>query len=409
MPAELTDFCGDGHGTDANLVSTRTAVRRVGKLPAGVRGVNSVLALLLVAYTAAGCLIHPPGTVRDVPPGEWPATLLDAARAPFRGEAAPESAPLEVWARDTERGLAAAPIVHGDVLILGSTGRVLTVTSARTGREYWHRRFNGPVVGSPLRIGNTVLAATASQDGRVISYTLERGRKLWQRRLHSPITADPVYHGGRIYAATLRGELYALDGGSGDILWRSRTPGYALGAPVVHDGALLFATARDTLVRVSLESGAQEAVAAMTGTLTAPPALSSDRLLVPVHPNGIATYDARTLALLRQDTLDAPVLAAPAVDQDGSAYLLTRNGTVWRLGDAGVERLASLGGTARESLTLARNGVLVGRLDGTLVLLRRDGSEVWRTTYPGSIRAPVALAAGAAYLGLLNGRLVKLQ
>jgi outer membrane protein assembly factor BamB len=152
-----------------------------------------------------------------------------------------------------------------------------------------------------------------------------------------------------------------------------------------------------------------EASAAMTGTATAPAALSGDQLLVPVHPAAVAWYQARTLVLTRLDTVDAPVLAAPAVDARGSAYVLSRHATLWRLDQAGAVRLASLEGAARESLTLAANGVLVGRLDGTLVLLRHDGTEVWRQHYRTSIRAPVALAGGAAYLGLLSGRLVKLQ
>jgi len=380
----------------------------VAKLPARLLSVNSLAALVLL-YAATGCLIHPDRMVRDVPPGEWYATLRDAERAPFRGEPAPDSAPREVWRRGTERGLTAAPIVQGDLLILGSTGRVLTVASATNGSEYWHRRFNGPVVGSPLRIGENVVVATASRDGRVYAYTLARGRKRWQRKLHAPVTASPLYHAGRVYAGTLRRDLYALDAGKGDVLWRTLLPGSPLGAPLVHDGALLLTTARDTLLRVSLDHGAVTAMAGMRGTLTAAPALSAGRLLVPEHPNLIASYDPQSLALLRLDTLDGPVLAAPAVAEDGSAYLLTTNGTLWRLDATGLMRLASVGGTVRESLTLARNGVLIGRLDGTLVLLRRDGSEVWREQYRSSIRAPVALGGGAAYVGLLSGRLVKLQ
>jgi len=379
----------------------------VRKLPLRLLSVNSLAALVLL-FTA-GCLIRPERMVRNVPPGEWLATLRNPERAPFRQETAPESAPGVVWRRGTERGLTAAPIVQGDLLILGSTGRVLAITSAINGSEYWHRRFNGPVVGSPLRAGANVAVATASRDGSVYAYTVERGRKRWHRKLHAPVTIAPVYHAGRIYTGTLRGELYGLDADDGDVEWRTMLPGHPVGAPVVLADALLLATARDTLLRVSLDDGVVAARAGMTGTLTAPPALSDDRLLVPEHPDLIASYDARTLALLRLDTLDGPVLAAPAIADDGSAYVLTRDGTLWLLDRGGSRRLASVGGTVRESLTLARNGVLIGRLDGTLVMLRRDGTELWREQYQSSIRAPVALADGAAYVGLLSGRLVKLQ
>ncbi|NJD11379.1 MAG: hypothetical protein FIB01_13390 [Gemmatimonadetes bacterium] len=390
-------------------MSTHAAFRRLGNLPARVRGVNSLAALLLALYTGAGCLIRPPRTIHHVSPGSWPATQGSAQRAPFRTETAPEARPPMVWDEATERGMVTTPIVHGDLLILGSSGRVLTTAAAPTGHEYWHRRFNGPVVGSPLRTGDTVLVALASRDGRVYAYTLARGRKVWLRRLHAPITSEPVLDAGRIYAGTLRSELYALETRNGGIIWRIRSAGAPAGAPVLHEGALLLTTAHDTLMRVDADKGIVAAVAPLPGTATASPALDGQRLLVPVHPRGIASYDARTLALLRLDTLDAPVLAAPAIAEDGSAYLWTRDGTLWRLSGGAPERLAALGGAARESLTLVRNGVLVGLLDGTLVLLRRDGREVWRQTFRGSLRAPVALAGGAIYVALLTGRLLTLQ
>lgn len=389
-------------------MSARAVRRRLGKLPAVLQGVNSIALPLLLCHATAGCLIRPARAVRVVPAGEWLATLGDARRAPFLGEGAPE-APEEVWRAGTERGLVAAPIVHEDLLIVGSTGRVLTVASASSGREYWHRRFSGPVVGTPLRQGDAILVGTAGREGLVYAFSVERGRRLWRRALRAPLTGELVLSGGRLYASTLRGELHALDVTDGHVIWETRLPGAALGAPVLVGDALLLATARDSLVRIDLADGRVRVGVAMSGTATASAALVGEQLLVPLHPSVVARFEPRTLALLRADTLDAAVLAAPVVDANGDAYVLSSSGTVWRLSARGAERVAALGGAARESLTLARNGLLVGRLDGTLVLLRRDGTELWRLSYPASIRAPVALGGGAAFVGLLNGRIVKLQ
>lgn len=371
-----------------------------------LRGVNSLAAL--IALLATGCFLQPGRTVLHVPPGEWAAPLGGDARAAYAMESVPET-PREQWRRGMERGLQHPPIVHGDLLIAGSTGRTLLAASAENGRRFWVRRFNGPVVGSALRSGDTIFIATASRDGSVYAYSVARGRKLWHTKLRNPASGAPVLAGGHVIASSLRGELFALEPESGDVAWHVRVPGGVIGAPVVHEGSLVLATARDTLLRVSLQDGRVLATRALDGTPSAGLARHGDRALVPVHPGRIVQYTLPDLERVRSDSLGAPVLAAPVVDADGTTFVLTGIADVWRIDAAGATRIAALGGAARESLTLARNGLLVGRLDGTLVLLRRDGSEVWRQAYRSALRAPVAVRDGAAYVSLLNGDVVKLR
>ena len=391
---------------------------RPGKLPGVHGGVNSrvtrlkrrvrSLALLLFPALLVGCGLASGRALRTVPPGEWTQTLRDATRAPFAAEHAPE-APVEQWRATHERGVLSAPVLHGDLLILPASSRVLLTVSADDGERYWRRRFNGPVVGTALRQGDRIFVATASRDGRVYALDAARGRRLWDARLRSPATADPVLAGDRVIVSSVRGELSALHAEDGRTLWRVSIPGAQLGAPVLDGDAVLLATARDTLLRVATADGRVLATRALPGTPSAPLARNGRTLLVPLHPGLLAHYALPALELARVDTIGAPALAAPAVAADGTVYLLTANAELWRADDFGATRLAALGGSARESLTLAANGLLVGRLDGTLLLLRADGTEVWRRAFDGPLRAPVVLGGGAAYVSVLNGKLVKLQ
>ena len=73
------------------------------------------------------------------------------------------------------------------------------------------------------------------------------------------------------------------------------------------------------------------------------------------------------------------------------------------MGDGG------LGGGARASLTLARNGLVVGLLDGTLARVNFDGAVAWSIKLDGSIFAPAAIADGALYVPLQRGRIVKVR
>jgi hypothetical protein len=100
----------------------------------------------------------------------------------------------------------------------------------------------------------------------------------------------------------------------------------------------------------------------------------------------------------------------PVLDRDGTAYVLTEAASVYRIApDREAERVAALGGAARASLALASNGLLVGRLDGALFFIRRDGTVVWREDFDDSIDAPVAVYRGAVYVPLLRGELVMLR
>ena len=378
-----------------------------GKLPGVHRGVN-LLFVLALALGSASCMFRPARAVRDVPPGVWHATLGGSTRAAFIGETVPLS-PAETWRHRYEAGLTSAPVVLGDLLILGNA-RMVTTASAQDGGQYWTRRFDGPVVGAPLRADSLVLVATASRHGKVHALSLVRGRARWERRLRSPVTSDPLLLDGTLFTATVRGELFALDAGTGAVRWTLRIPGQTVTAPVVHEASLLLATQRDTLLRVATADGALEAVAALTGSASAPLALSGDVLVLPLHPDRIAGYDARTLQPLWSVRVDGPVLAAPAVDSDGTIYALTRAADVWRITATGAAtRIARLGGAARESLTLTRNGLLVGRLDGTLFLLAKDGTELWREEFRSSVRSPVAVRDGQLFVALLNGTVVNLR
>lgn len=366
-----------------------------------------MLAGVLLALVPGACAFRPARAIPEIPAGEWHATLGGPSRAAYRDQAAP-TAPREGWREGFATGLRTAPVVHGDLLILGNA-RLVTAASARTGHQYWTRRFDGAVVGAPLRQDTLLLIATASRHGKVHALSLARGRARWETRLRSPVTSEPLLLDGRFFAATVRQQLYALDATTGDVAWQIRLPGQSVVAPVAHDRALLVATQRDTLLRVRAADGAIEATTALPGSVSAAPALADSTLVLPMHPDRVAGYHARTLAPLWSVRVDAPVLAAPVIDADGTIHVLTRSGSVWRIAGGAATRIAALGGAARESLTLVRNGLLVGRLDGTLVLLDRDGTEQWREQFRSSIAAPVAAAGGELFVPLVNGTVVNLR
>jgi outer membrane protein assembly factor BamB len=60
-------------------------------------------------------------------------------------------------------------------------------------------------------------------------------------------------------------------------------------------------------------------------------------------------------------------------------------------------------------LTLVRDRLLVGRLDGSLFCLSLDGTTLWRENLNSSIVTSVAVRDGTLWVPLLNGEVVSLR
>jgi outer membrane protein assembly factor BamB len=205
--------------------------------------------------------------------------------------------------------------------------------------------------------------------------------------------------------------VLALNAADGEERWSSRLPAPAATTPVPYRDLLLVAARNDSIYALTRANGRIVARAPIGGHASAPPALAGDTLYLPLEAGGIVALGLPAMARLFRAGGSAPVLAPPALGADGTVYFLDSSAELWKLppGSASASRLASLGGAARGGLTLTASGLLVGRLDGVLTLVRLDGGTTWTTRLDGSIAAPAAVVGGAAYVPLQGGRIVKIQ
>ncbi|HUF12739.1 MAG TPA: PQQ-binding-like beta-propeller repeat protein [Longimicrobiales bacterium] len=338
----------------------------------------------------------------------WPTVLESARRDAWLDESAPER-PIREWTIDLGRGVTAPLAIASDLLFATTIDRRLIVLAASTGSFFWERRLPGAAPAGAVFDPTTVYVAGQEHDGAAEAYELARGFLVWRRELPPPIGA-PLLHDGVTYWGTETGRVYALGALDGVQRWRADLAGGVVATPVVDRDDLLIATSADTLYRVEMRTGRAVAGLPLPSTVTATPAFDGRRLHLPMHDTTHVVVDVDEWRIARVDSLDAPARAAPLLDRDGSVFLLTDHATVWRIPSVGpAQRVTELGGAARASLALASNGLLVGRLDGALFFLRRDGTVVWREDFDDSLEAPVAVYRGAVYVPLLRGELVKLR
>jgi outer membrane protein assembly factor BamB len=382
---------------------------RVRAIRNGVRDTAIISSLRITAICAftvialSGCF-RISRAIDDLPEGDWTSRLGSLAHAPFIDERVPVSVRPE-WDIDFGRGVTVAPILTDDLILSAvSGGQVLTANSLN-GRRHWSRRFNGPVAGQVLRVGQEMIFATQHRSGTLYVIDLHRGRRQWSRRLDSPAIAEPAWAGGAIYVATTR-DVQAFDAARGDELWRRRLSG-APGQPPVVLGDELLVTVQDTLLRIAREDGAVHARIPLAGRPSAPLAVRGDTIVIAMNPGIVAAYVDGGAREVWRHTFDAAVVAAPVLTRDG-VFVLTRTAALYRIDSRSSRRIVALDGAATESLTLTADGALVGTLEGRLVFVRRDGTIIWEEQLDGSIRAPAVVHDSDVYVGTLNGRLVKL-
>lgn len=370
---------------------------------------SAAAATLLLAALIASCG-QPINSVTVRPRGfEWPTVQGNQQRAGYADQVVTES-PEVVWETSLGRGFRTEPLVYDGVVVVAGSNRVVAAADAETGERYWEERLNAGIRGGLVWREDTLWTVTESLDGEAAALRLARGSKAWERGVgavpYAPLLADD-----RLFLATEPGRVLSVHTADGTIDWRATVPAGITATPVLHEGELVVASKADTLYALEVEGGRIARKAPLHASVSAPPAVAGDLLVLPTQAGELVAVRLPELELAWRTSLGAPVLAAPVVSADGAIHALSSQGEVWRVppGGRSAQRLATLGGAARASLTLARDRLIVGLLDGRLFLLGLDGSTVWELDLEDSIAAPVALAQGAIYVPLLRGALAKVQ
>jgi outer membrane protein assembly factor BamB len=168
-------------------------------------------------------------------------------------------------------------------------------------------------------------------------------------------------------------------------------------------------TTSDSVFALRKADGAIIARNFVPGTPAATPALSGNTIMVATQDTSIVGIDVHTLAELWRVGVSAPVLAPLVVAQDSNVYAAARDGALYRVRHGNVEKITQLEHAIAGSLTLARDHLLLGSYDGTVLAVSMDGKVAWKYRFNDSVVAPVAVGDQAVYVPLLHGRIVKLR
>jgi len=132
--------------------------------------------------------------------------------------------------------IAAQPLLKDNRIYIGACDKNFYCIDAKTGKEIWRFRTQGPNVYTATVSGDTVFFA--SYDKNLYALSIADGSLLWKREIGEKATA-PFISGDKIFLGCRDNKVYCFSK-SGDKLWSFKTNGYVSSSPAPYKGAVYF-------------------------------------------------------------------------------------------------------------------------------------------------------------------------
>ncbi len=285
------------------------------------------------------------------------------------------------WRAKTGSYCHSSPVVHGDLVLVGSADKMLHAFNRTNGQQVWSAKTKGPIYASAVVAqGN---ACIASGDGCVYGVDAKTGKWKWTHKLPDSQTAfsqsKAATDGDNIFVGAWDNHLYALDAKTGKLTWKAECCG-------------------DMTFHYSPAIGS--------------PAYSAGKVLVPANGNKLYCFDAKTGKQLW-------VFASPTTDKIGYSSPKIAGNAVYIgcLGDAGEVRCIDLrtgkqtwviktGQTIYDSSPAVADGHLsICGVNGQVTLIDQKTGKIAAKYLmpPGLSLSSPAAGAGMVYSASYNG------
>ncbi len=272
----------------------------------------------------------------------------------------------------------------------------------------WHRSigegggYRAKITATPVVLGGRVF--TMDSDGLVSAFDAATGSRLWDTDTQGEKDRSTNVGGGLaaagrvVYASTGRGEVLALDAGSGRINWRVPLDAPARSAPTVVDGRIFVITLDGRMVALAQPDGKRQwnyqATTVATSVLGEPAPAYTDGLVVGGFGSGdLIALRADSGTLAWSDSLAAARGAASLSDisavrglpviVDNVVYAIGVGGLMLALDLRSGRRLWEREIAGDHAPWVAGDWIFVLNRDQLLVCLdRTDGHVRWASQMP---------------------------
>lgn len=259
--------------------------------------------------------------------------------------------------------------------------------------------YRRKITSQPVVAGGRVFAMDS--DAQVSAFDVTSGKRAWrfdaaaEDDRSTNVGGGICFDSGVIFASTGRGELLALDAGTGAVKWRQKLENAARSAPTVAEGKVFVPLLGDRMVAHAADDGRRlwsyQAGEVATAVLGLPAPAYADGFLVAGFGSGdLVALRAATGAVVWADSLasarghnsvsDLSAIHGMPVIQEGRVYAVGLGGLMLALDLRSGRRLWERDIASDQTPCVAGGWIYVLSVDSELAAISRiDGSVAWVT------------------------------
>ncbi|GLS03723.1 hypothetical protein GCM10007860_08680 [Chitiniphilus shinanonensis] len=327
------------------------------------------------------------------------------------------------WQIDTGAPVRAAPVLAGDLLIVGNFAGKLEALEWPSRKPRWQLMLQGALSSQPTLAGDKLYVQT---NRNVYALSAKDGRILWQRdlgdqgdwrgfRLWDTFQGSPLLHGNQLLVG-FGDHLYSLSPADGKTRWRHETRYRLMATPTVAGDRVLIADGDGELAALALATGKP--------LWRQQPSRDTVQSRIAVW-QGLGIYGSRDAAVHAFSLADGKEawrashgtswVVGSALVRDNVAYIGSSDGMFFQALDAASGRELWRVDTGQNAFTapVFANGQLLlttgdaYQLDrpGRVTAVGLDGKRRWQAELPAGLFGQPAVVGDTLVVGAENGRL----
>ncbi len=358
--------------------------------------------------------LQKPGTKTEKRPSNWHNYRGNARLTGEVPDRLPDTVQLS-WSFQTGDRIKSSPIVHEDVVFIGSDDGFLYAIRLDDGKKVWVFQADGPIEAPPLYEQESVFVSSVK--GTLYSLDARTGGLNWIYSTGDRIvgSANSMHDGEKHYlvAGSHDNHLYCFDMKTGTLIWTYRTESYINGTPSVAGDTVIFGGCDGLCHIISARTG-QPIAAIEAGSYVAGSIAVRDSLAVFGNYNGelvgINIPGEKILWSFSEDGTGA-FLSSPAISnntviagsQDNRIYCIAADTgkKVWEFATRG---------NVDSSPIVGDNKIVAASTDGWIYCLDlTGGEEVWSYEIGAAISGSPAFAGGNIIIGAADGNVYMLS
>lgn len=275
----------------------------------------------------------------------------------------------------------APPVLAGDQLLVGDYASKLTALDPKVGTQQWAYDQAGRWVGSPLVIGEIIVAPNANRT--VYGFDLT-GTLKWKFGASEAFWAQPVSDGTLAFVAGMDHFVYALRPQDGSLTWKTDLEGAMAYPAAVGEGMIYQGTIASELVALDSATGKIAWRFKTDNSIWMQPVFREGVVYVGDIQGNVYAIDAASGAQKWKTSLEKePLMGTPAVLDNGLVFS-SETGNIILVDYNGVKQWNRTvdGSKLYSGVVLAGDTLLVGAAKGKISLAAFDlnGNQKW--TYP---------------------------